>query len=322
MNRILAVLFLFLLTATTVFGQITTVKVAPKVERKDNTPYDATRNFLGEDVAKYIGQEFYLNGKAESLRKYGYEGFSIDYRKSSLIDKSNVYKCCDSYNSKYTELAGKYFLVLDSIKHPRAAESEYLYGKKWYLKLQEKESKDIVYFEYDSRFEYSFPFILVSYFNQLKKDQIGKIYILRGKNWISSDAMSDIRTGRPVSNFVAGARWKVVDVSVEERFYTLSLIIENEKGEQIPLAVDRLSSYLFAIEYLKAEEYRKRFGSENWQVVLAGKVKIGMTKEMCEISWGKPKKINETIAAGKIFEQWVYADNYLYFNNGILSSMQ
>ncbi|MFX9016039.1 hypothetical protein ABTN29_20430 [Acinetobacter baumannii] len=33
--------------------------------------------------------------------------------------------------------------------------------------------------------------------------------------------------------------------------------------------------------------------------ILEGKVKIGMTKEMCLLAWGEPKKINETITAGK-----------------------
>ena len=47
-----------------------------------------------------------------------------------------------------------------------------------------------------------------------------------------------------------------------------------------------------------------------------------MSKEMCELSWGKPKSINETITSGKKSEQWVYSDNYLYFDNGIVTAIQ
>ena len=115
------------------YGQITTTKVVEKNDKISTELYDSLQNFLGTEVSKYLGQEFYLKGKAEGLRKYGYDGFYVDYNKSKF--DNGVYKCCDSYNSKYDELNGKYFKVLEIIKHPKASESEYLYGKKSYLKL-------------------------------------------------------------------------------------------------------------------------------------------------------------------------------------------
>jgi len=308
------------LTVTTIYGQITTTKVAPKVEQMDNTPYDSTINFLGKDVYKYVGQELYLNGKAESLRKYGYSGFSIDYTKNSLTNISNVYKCCDGDNSKYDDLTGKYFTVLEVIKYPKEAESEYQYFKKFYLKLQEKEKKDIVYYEY--QFEHSFPFIVVGYFTKLKQSEVGKEYIVRGKNWLSSGPMTDMKTGNLVSNFEAGGKWKCVDVTIEEKYYNLSLVLENEKGEQIPLSIDDSKMTHWVFEYGQSELYKKKFGNDDWQRILDGKVKIGMTKEMCKLSWGTPKSINETITSGIKSEQWVYSDNYLYFDNGILTAIQ
>lgn len=303
-------------------GQITTTKVATKVEQIGNSQYDSTKNFLGNDVYKYVGQELYLKGQSESLRKYGYRGFSIDYKKNSLSDETNIYKCCDNYNSKYDELNGKYFTVLEVIKHPKATESEDLYSKKFFLKLQEKEKKDIVFFEYDSQSDHSFPFIVVGYFNKLKQTAVGKEYIVRGKNWLSSGPMTDMKTGNLVSNFEAGGRWKSVDVTIEEKYYTLSLILENEKGEQIPISINNSNKIYWVFEFTQAEDFKKKFGDENWQRILDGKVKIGMTKEMCELSWGKPKSINETITSENISEQWVYTDNYLYFDNGILTAIQ
>ncbi|MEL4419631.1 hypothetical protein, partial [Shewanella algae] len=82
--------------------------------------YDSSEIFLGNDVKKYVGQELYLIGKSSELRKYGYEGFLIDYKDESLLNEKNIYKCCESYHSKYSELVGKYFKVLDVIKHPKA----------------------------------------------------------------------------------------------------------------------------------------------------------------------------------------------------------
>lgn len=310
------------LVTTNINPQITTTKVVGKIETKSNLPYDSTANFLGKDVFKYIGQELYLKGKAEGLRKYGYAGFTLEYTKGTVGNDKNVYKCCESYNSKYNELAGKYFKVLDVIKHPKAAENEYLYGKKFYLKLHEKSSSDVVYYEYDSQFEHSFPFVAVGYFTKLKNDAIKKEFVVRGKNWINNEPMTDIKTGNPVSGFEPGNKWKCVDLTIEEVYFTLAFVLENDKGEQIPLNVDQSDNTNWVFDSEKAEIYRKIFGDENWQRILTGKVKIGMTKEMCELSWGKPKKINETITSSSKNEQWVYSENYLYFDNGILTTIQ
>lgn len=52
--------------------------------------------------------------------------------------------------------------------------------------------------------------------------------------------------------------------------------------------------------------------------------KIGMTQEeVLASSWGKPKDINKTTTAYGTSEQWVYSNyNYLYFDDGILTSIQ
>ena len=51
---------------------------------------------------------------------------------------------------------------------------------------------------------------------------------------------------------------------------------------------------------------------------------IGMTKEEARKStWGEPQKINTTTTRYGVHEQWVYSGNrYLYFDNGILTSIQ
>jgi len=317
-----AILTILLVALSTVaFGQITTTKVAPKTDQIDKTPYDSIQNFLGKDVYKYQGQELYLKGKAESLRKYGYDNFVLDYTKDKLSNKSNVYKCCDSYNSKYDELVEKYFNVLEIIKHPKAEQNEYLYGKKFYLKLQEKESNDIVYYEYDSEFEHSFPFIVVGFFEKQKKLVEGKEFVFADKVLESS---TDIQTGKVVT-IKTGQKWKCTDLTIEEKYYSLSLVIENLLGEKTTISHESVfGKWRSGRAYTasEADNYKKKFGQENFDRILQGKVKIGMTKEMCKLSWGEPEKINETITAGKKTEQWVYSDNYLYFDNGILTAMQ
>ena len=55
-----------------------------------------------------------------------------------------------------------------------------------------------------------------------------------------------------------------------------------------------------------------------------GGVKIGMTKDaVLKSNWGKPSSVNKTTNANTVSEQWVYSGrNYLYFTNGILTSIQ
>lgn len=47
------------------------------------------------------------------------------------------------------------------------------------------------------------------------------------------------------------------------------------------------------------------------------------TEQVLRSTWGKPKSINETITAGGRHEQWIYPGHqYLYFDNGVLTSIQ
>lgn len=51
---------------------------------------------------------------------------------------------------------------------------------------------------------------------------------------------------------------------------------------------------------------------------------IGMTAEdVLASSWGRPERVNRTISARGTSEQWVYGGrNYLYFENGVLTTIQ
>jgi hypothetical protein len=342
MKRKVLTFLTVLTTAPFIFGQITTTKVAPKLEQTNKTPYDSTQNFLGKDVNKYLGQELYLIPMAESLRKYGYSGFCLDYTKDSKA-LSNTYKPIIPENKSFIELdlgggwtqheliEGKYFKVIEIKKHPKAIENENLYGDKSFLKLEEKISKDIVYFEYDNQFEHSFPFIVVGFFEKQKALILGKKYVFADKVITyryfgdpNAKPSVDIITGKQLT-IVTGEKWKCLDLTVEEEHYTLSLVIQNSLGEKTTMNYNTVFgkwSKGRAYSATDADNYRKDFGSETFDLILKGKCKIGMTKEMCLLSWGEPKSINETITSGKKTEQWVYKDNYLYFDNGILKAMQ
>ena len=68
----------------------------------------------------------------------------------------------------------------------------------------------------------------------------------------------------------------------------------------------------------------------NWSIndcktILAGKVRIGMSKEQCKEAWGEPDNIHNTTYTFGTNTQWCYGEfcsNALYFENGILTTIQ
>jgi hypothetical protein len=62
------------------------------------------------------------------------------------------------------------------------------------------------------------------------------------------------------------------------------------------------------------------------RTIADGSIRMGMTDEQVRLSWGKPYKINISSGSWGTHEQWVMHDStnsdYLYFENGILTSLQ
>lgn len=76
----------------------------------------------------------------------------------------------------------------------------------------------------------------------------------------------------------------------------------------------------------KLQELLKKYPKEIADKILKKEIWIGMTREMCIDSWGKPEDINRTITTSTSSEQWVYdrwqGRIYLYFSDGKLSGYQ
>ena len=58
------------------------------------------------------------------------------------------------------------------------------------------------------------------------------------------------------------------------------------------------------------------------RMILRKKVQIGMTAEQCRAAWGEPDDINRTVGSFGTHEQWVYGSSYLYFEDGVMTSLQ
>lgn len=331
MKHLLTILFFCI--SFNVHSQITTSAVSPVAGFASSQPYDSMQNYLGENLHQYIGQELYLNEYPKgNFREYGYSGFFIDYAKTGN-KVSNFYKAKDDFGSKYSDLAGKYFIVIDVVK-PEVQES-FLGSVTYFLKLKERESNDVCYYKYvvnsskqqadvwknRGRSIPTFPFIVTGYFQKQKSICVGKVYVFSDKI-IQNE--TDFKTGKPITPST-GDSWKCIDLTIDTKYYLLSIVAENTQGEQMLMPYSNIvGKWSKGRTYTSSEVENniKLFGKDNFVKLLKGEVSIGMSKEMCRLSWGEPSNINETITAGKKSEQWVYEKNYLYFDNDVLTAIQ
>jgi hypothetical protein len=79
------------------------------------------------------------------------------------------------------------------------------------------------------------------------------------------------------------------------------------------------------------DSYKKylvdKYGLSKAEDILKGKLFLGMTSDEVQRSWGYPDDINKTTYEFGVHEQWVYEgedykNKYLYFEDGILKTIQ
>jgi hypothetical protein len=301
------------------FGQISTIKVTKSDNLEINAlSYDSLENDIKYDVVgKLIGQELFVKPpKDEFYRNMGYSGFLINYKKSET-EEDNVYECCSKHgHTKYEALSGKYFKVIAAYQHPRLNENPSMYSQFPFLKLKSKENGDEFYYFYPSKL--SSDMIILGYFEKQKQLLIGKKFLMRNRRFGS---YIDINTGK-VINIKSGTILNCVSLGIEPESSAIALVLEGSDASKIYVDVSWLEYKMYAFEYSDAEYLKKSFGDEYWQLILDDNVKIGMTKEMAKLAWGRPNKINNTTTANTVDEQWVYDKGNLYFTNNILTTIQ
>lgn len=76
------------------------------------------------------------------------------------------------------------------------------------------------------------------------------------------------------------------------------------------------------VKFIKNALERTKPTQEELEILKKRKVRIGMTKDMALVGWGIPKHKNNTTSRYGTRSQWVYENSYLYFNDGILTTIQ
>lgn len=116
------------------------------------------------------------------------------------------------------------------------------------------------------------------------------------------EAQSELKAGRLHEAFAAIDRCRQhLDDPVVQQFYVRTMEAARRDNEQS------------ARRQLAAEKARKKREG----------VRIGMSQQdVLDSSWGLPQKVNRTTTARGVREQWVYDGGYLYFEDGILTTVQ
>lgn len=108
----------------------------------------------------------------------------------------------------------------------------------------------------------------------------------------------------------------------EERKRELTLRREQE-AERARLERIRLDEEFRIEQQQIRNSYVSKYGTRNANLIMDGRVALGMTKQMCIAAWGEPESVNRNITSRGTSEQWVYGIGiYLYFEGNKLTGIQ
>ena len=105
-----------------------------------------------------------------------------------------------------------------------------------------------------------------------------------------------------------------------EKYVSLDVTMVNNTIESNKSFLQFMKEY---IDIYKKKEYKeKKEKKAKEDAIKSKKPSIGMTKsQVLDGAWGEPNKINKDTYSWGIQEQWVYDNGYVYFENGIVTSV-
>lgn len=118
-----------------------------------------------------------------------------------------------------------------------------------------------------------------------------------------------------------------VDIKSDKYFMTMEDFHKYQAVQnQLREAAKAKAAKAAAESEKRAKEHREyiiaKYGETYGSLILQGRVVIGMTKDQCIEALGHPTRINRTITATMVYEQWVYDSKYVYFENDKLVTIQ
>lgn len=333
--------FLFFVIATLlsthVYSQITIMDTEIKQSKYDTIVYDSLKNMSPEKYGNnytyhhLIGQTLMYCGDPYSYTRrsnfkvgdyYRVDGILPDdtgkglYQRLSLININTGEKSEEGdvftkyYNFKWVVLG--YYEKMKSLY----VNKDFVYlGNKGYVSYYEKQD----------------------HFINLETDTVTK-NIKTGTVWTCVDIQ--VKPRRKDDGMYTDKRSPIVLIFNNPQYGKHYCYIENNEGkpykniyeEKMPLVCGKfqLKSYYdnaralsIAAKNKRKADLTKKYGASNANLILQGKIRIGMTKSMCIDSWGSPSDINKTTGSFGVHEQWVYGlGSYVYFENGVITTIQ
>jgi hypothetical protein len=167
--------------------------------------------------------------------------------------------------------------------------------------------------------------------DKVKQLLVGKTLYIMTSQWLRDDDKGQGRYDFANPKFAAVT---VISVGLGSQDGPSKIVfkqngLENEAYLNIRLSGINMASGVFGIDFDEVFQFDDpklkypNIKNDIWTIIQNNKVSVGMTKQECELSWGKPKDINKTVTGYDVSEQWVYgSSSYLYFKNGILETIQ
>lgn len=185
----------------------------------------------------------------------------------------------------------------------------------FYLSEKDNQNKHLK-ITYDPRYEHTFPYIVVSHFNYLKKKYIGQEVIVY-KRFLDK---YDIKTGNPIDvNDDTKTYWKVKEITILNNKYRSFVLVLENASQTATFEVDRLTMPgNNKVLYLKSEWSRlcSKYGASMMKTALHQQIMVGMPQELLINSWGEPDRIN----SASYGDQYVYGDDCVYLKRGKVTS--
>lgn len=107
-------------------------------------------------------------------------------------------------------------------------------------------------------------------------------------------------------------------ISFNDKPATISVFYVNETPELKELKADaekRLAVKIDSLKTVKLKLISNKYGKSTAKKIMDEKIWIGMTSEMCLLSWGEPEHKSKTVTAYGTNEFWHYGYQTLHFEN-------